>query len=129
MGWLTNIMMGNAVDIEKIVQAQQAKKMAAEQAAPQLPMKTTRSTKSCTKCQCTALWHVLEVAANTDTGSAQLQPPFKLAVVGNGEGGTAGPMEAYACQMCGFTEFYLKHGLRADGVHVVEVLAADPLSR
>ena len=56
-------------------------------------------------------------------GSLQRQPTFGLAVTGNGPGALAGPLEAYACQPCGYVEFYLKEPLVADGVNVVQLPA------
>ena len=80
-----------------------------------------KRTKTCPKCDSRALWYVAQVAANGETGTEQEHPRFDLAVTGNGNWGKDGPMEAYACRRCGYTELYLKKELRADGKHVVEL--------
>jgi predicted nucleic-acid-binding Zn-ribbon protein len=80
-----------------------------------------RTSKTCPKCHSTVLWYVRNVAGNEDTGEAQEHPSFKLAVVGTSYHGTAGKLEAYACQGCGYTEMFLKERLHADGHYVIDV--------
>lgn len=82
-----------------------------------------RKTRVCPKCGSTSLWYIKDVAANRKTGSLQRQPTFGLAVTGNGPAALAGPLEAYACQPCGYVEFYLKEPLVADGMNVVQLPA------
>jgi predicted nucleic-acid-binding Zn-ribbon protein len=80
-----------------------------------------KSSGTCPKCRSTTLLHIPQVAANTDTGDAQEQPTFRLAVTGNGYNGCTGKLEAFACPRCGLVELYLAERLRADGVHVREI--------
>ncbi|WP_231864550.1 MULTISPECIES: hypothetical protein [Sorangium] len=58
------------------------------------------------------------MAANEDTGTSQQQPTFQLAVTGNGPYARSGKIEAYACQQCGYVEFYLKERLAVDFKHI-----------
>jgi len=73
------------------------------------------------KCSSKSLWYIKDGAANRRTGSMQRQPTFGIAVTGKGPGAHAGPLEAYACQPCGYVEFYLNEPLVADGVNVVQL--------
>jgi predicted nucleic-acid-binding Zn-ribbon protein len=84
-----------------------------------------RKSRVCPKCNSKRLWYIKDVAANRRTGSIQRQPTFDLAVTGNGPYTHAGPLEAYACQLCGYVEFYLKEGLVADGVNIVQLPPGD----
>jgi hypothetical protein len=77
-----------------------------------------KATGTCPKCHSKSLWKIADVAANTDTGTMQQQPTFRLAVTGRGTCGHAGELEAYACRRCGFVEMYLTQELAVDGTHV-----------
>jgi predicted nucleic-acid-binding Zn-ribbon protein len=81
-----------------------------------------KKTNTCPKCASTTILHIPYVAANTDTGSGQLQPTFKLAVNGDGGyNGCNGLIEAFACPRCGLVELYLAERLRPDGIYVREI--------
>lgn len=80
-----------------------------------------KNTGTCPKCRSTTFLHIPHVAANTDTGTTQMQPTFKLAVTGRGYDGCSGLLEAFACSRCGLVELYLAERLRADGIHVREI--------
>jgi len=80
-----------------------------------------KNTNTCPKCRCTTILHIPHVAANTDTGTSQRQPTFRLAVTGNGYDGSSGALQAFACTRCGLVEFYLAERLFADGINVREI--------
>ena len=80
-----------------------------------------RKSRVCPKCRSKSLWYIKDVAANRKTGSLQRQPTFELATTGNGPHAHAGLLEAYACQPCGYVELYLKEGLVADGVNIIQL--------
>jgi predicted nucleic-acid-binding Zn-ribbon protein len=84
-------------------------------------MESMKNTGTCPKCRNTNLLHIPQVAANTDTGTSQMQPPFRLAVTGRGYAGCSGELQAFACPRCGLVELYLAERLAADGVYVREV--------
>lgn len=85
-----------------------------------------RASGTCPKCACTTLLHIRHVAANTDTGTSQVQPTFRLAVNGLGWEGATGELEAYACSQCGLVEMYLAQRLPVDGQYVREVKKTAP---
>lgn len=86
-----------------------------------------RKSRVCPKCSSKSLWYIKDVAANQRTGSLQRQPTFELAVTGKGPRAHTGPLEAYACQPCGYVELYLKEGLVADGVNIVQLPAGSAI--
>ena len=79
----------------------------------------------CPKCACAKLLHIRHVAANTETGTSQEQPTFRLAVNGLGWQGAAGELQAYACTRCGLVELYLAQPLPVDGHFVREVTRSE----
>jgi predicted nucleic-acid-binding Zn-ribbon protein len=87
-----------------------------------------KNTGTCPKCRNTTLLYIPQVAANTDTGTSQMQPTFRLAVTGTGWDGCSGELQAFACPRCGLVEFYLAQQLPVDGAHVraVSVPAQGP---
>ncbi|WP_437975410.1 hypothetical protein WMF11_46865 [Sorangium sp. So ce295] len=82
-----------------------------------------KTSGTCPKCSCTTLWYVERVANNQcSPPGGDISPELQLAVTGKfGLEGTSGKLEAYACQQCGYVEFYLKERLPVDGKYIREL--------
>ena len=84
-------------------------------------------THTCPKCRSTKLFYVPYVADRTANASSGGNAPAQLAYIEEKSlkvfitANSAGTMEAYACQRCGFIEYYLREGLPVDGKFVQEV--------
>ena len=73
--------------------------------------------------------HVLQVEATGEYGDRVSTTPLGLTAARLGEGGsnlrvsTVGPLEAWTCHGCGYTELYAR-----DFAHTLARMAADPKS-
>ena len=88
---------------------------------------TMKKTLQCPKCNCTQLFYVPVVADRHEKAMRGGNSPAKLAYVpqeamlGHQVADSAGTIEAYACQGCGYVEYYLKERLHIDGTNVIHV--------
>ena len=89
-----------------------------------------KTSLKCPKCSGRRFWtiqHVLQVEASGETADRTLTTPLGLTAARLGEGGsryrvsTVGPLEAWACHGCGFTELYAR-----DFAQTLAHLASDP---
>ena len=90
-------------------------------------MVAMKRTFTCPKCGHTKLFYVPLVADRTQAASQGGHSPARLAYIEQTAmavfkvANSAGTIEAYACQRCGYIEYYLKEMMPVDGKYVLEV--------